>query len=368
MVAHNFDMEEVMEIEHTFGRSSKKPTDENAPKRNLSAFFLWANDLRPEVMKKYPGSSMAVVGKELAARWRKATASDKAPYEKKASSDSKAYHNKLEKYQKTSNYKKHQMKMLAWKIHVTKKPFRKDENAPKRNLSAYMLYGNSVRSQIVKENPDLKVTEVMAEQSAMFKALGDSDRKHWNEKAAADRKRYETKVARYMKTSDYQKYAEERDAYKAEMKEKRNKLMGIKKKKKRARSETKNKGPKSPSKKKAKKKSSKRRSSRKSRTPKSSKSRSVSRKSSRRPGRRRKAKSPKSPKRRSRKRRAEKRKSKAPKAKKRSKSRSTSRSKSRSGSRSKSRSTSRSRSAPKSKSRSRKASRRKSRKSKKATE
>merc|ERR1719384_2229338 len=221
-------------------------------------------------MKKHEGASMAVVGKEIANLWKKASSSEKAPLEKKAAAEKKSYHAKMEKYQKTGNYKKHQMRMLAWKIHETKKPFRKDENAPKRSLSAYMLYACSIRAKVVKENPDMKVTEVMKEQSAMWKALGDSDRQKWVDKSAAEKKKYDVKLARYMKTADYQKYVEERDAYKAEMKEKRNKLMGIKK---RARTPTKAKSaPKSPSKKKA-----KRPSSRRSRTPKASKSRSVSR-------------------------------------------------------------------------------------------
>merc|ERR1719273_3062249 len=221
-------------------------------------------------MKKHEGSSMAVVGKEISVLWKKASSSEKAPFEKKAAADKKTYASKMEKYEKSSNYKKYQMTLLAWKIHETKKPFRKDENAPKRSLSAYMLYAGSVRSKIVKENPDMAVTEVMREQSVWWKALGNADRQKWVDKAAAEKKKYDTKLARYMKTADYQKYVTERDAYKAEMKEKRNKLMGIKK---RARTPAKDQSQKkSPSKKKVK---------RRSRTPKASKSKSRSRSTSR---------------------------------------------------------------------------------------
>merc|ERR1719384_1383864 len=130
-------------------------------------------------MKKHEGASMAVVGKEIAKLWKKASSNEKAPFEKKASADKKTYASKMEKYQKTSNYRKHQMRMLAWKIHETKKPFRKDENAPKRSLSAYMLYAGSVRKQVVKENPDMAVTEIMKEQSLMWKALSSSERQKW---------------------------------------------------------------------------------------------------------------------------------------------------------------------------------------------
>merc|ERR1719220_877254 len=268
-------------------------------------------------MEKHDGASMGVIGKALGDLWKKTSAADRAPFESKAAAQKKTYQAKKEKYEKSSNYRKFQMTMLAWKIHETKKPFPRDSNAPKRSLSAYMLYAASVRSKIVKENPDMAVTEVMREQSVWWKSLSEGEQQKWKNKAAEGKKKYEAKVARYMKTADYQSHVQAREAYKAEMLEKRNKLMGIKK---RARTPTKAKGkgePKSPSKKKQ-----KRRSARRSRTPKSSKSRSVSR-------RRRSARSPKDPKKRSRKRRAVKRRSRAPKGSKRSTKRSTSRSTSR---------------------------------------
>ena len=38
---------------------------------------------------------------------------------------------------------------------------KKDPNAPKRPLNAYMLYGNSVRGHIRDEFPDLSMGEVV---------------------------------------------------------------------------------------------------------------------------------------------------------------------------------------------------------------
>merc|ERR1719220_942135 len=270
-------------------------------------------------MKEHEGASIGAIGKALGVMWKKTSAAERAPFESKAAAQKKTYEAKKEKYEKTANYTKFQKTMLAWKIHETKKPFPRDPNAPKRSLSAYMLYAASVRSKIVKENPDMAVTEVMREQSVWWKSLSEGEQQKWKNKAAEGKKKYEAKVARYMKTADYQSHVQARDAYKAEMLEKRNKLMGIKK---RARTPSKAKGkgePKSPSKKKQ-----KRRSARRSRTPKASKSRSVSR--------RRKSRTPKAPKRRSAKKeekksaRRAKRRSRTPKS---SKSRSASRSASR---------------------------------------
>merc|ERR1719469_705929 len=262
-------------------------------------------------MKENEGASLGAIGKLMGQKWKKVSSSDRAPFETKAASQKKTYHAKMEKYQKSANYRKFQMTMLAWKIHETKKPYPRDPNAPKRSTSAYMLYAASVRSKIVEENPDIAVTEVMREQSVWWKSLSEGETQKWKVKAAVGKKKCDAQAARYMKTADYQNHVQAREAYKKEMLVKRNKLMGIKK---RARTPTKAKGePKSPSK----KKRTKRRCLR-SRTPKASKSRSVSR-------RRRSAESPKDPKKRSRKRRAVKRRSKAPKGSKRSTSRSTSR-------------------------------------------
>merc|ERR1719412_1449330 len=93
-----------------------------------------------------------------------------------------------------------------------------------------MIYAASVRKQILKENPDMSSTDVMKEQSLWWNALSGDEQQKWKTKAAAGKKQYDSKMARYMKTSDYQKHVEAREKYKKEMLEKRNKLMGIKKK------------------------------------------------------------------------------------------------------------------------------------------
>merc|ERR1719410_2319804 len=126
-------------------------------------------------MKENEGESVSAIGKKLGEMWKKVSDSERAPFEKKAASEKAAYDKAMEKYMKSANYRKHQMTMLAWKIHETKKPFGKDENAPKRPLSAYMLYAASVRAKIVKENPEMEASEVMKEQSVWWKALSDGE-------------------------------------------------------------------------------------------------------------------------------------------------------------------------------------------------
>merc|ERR1719277_178046 len=124
-------------------------------------------------MKDNEGESVSAIGKKLGEMWKKVSDSERASFEKKAASQKAAYASKLEKYMKSAKYRKHQMNMLAWKIHETKKPFKKDENMPKKAPTAYMLFAASVRAQVVTENPDMSVPDVMRKQADMWKEMDD---------------------------------------------------------------------------------------------------------------------------------------------------------------------------------------------------
>lgn len=52
--------------------SKKAGKDPNAPKRPLSAFFLFSQDERPDIKKKNPSLSVGDIAKEIGSRWKKA--------------------------------------------------------------------------------------------------------------------------------------------------------------------------------------------------------------------------------------------------------------------------------------------------------
>jgi hypothetical protein len=78
-----------------------------------------------------------------------------------------------------------------------KKKTKKDPNAPKRNMSAYFLYSIDARPKVKAENPDATFGDIARIISAQFKALSDSERKIWDEKASADKERYDREMAAY---------------------------------------------------------------------------------------------------------------------------------------------------------------------------
>jgi len=227
------NMEEVMEVESGMDAGTRKPTDMNAPKRPMRAFFQKVNMVRPSITKEHPEWNVEEISWMLGSRWKALPKSEIEGYQAK-----KVFDRKMEKYKMGANYRKYQTEMLAWRIHETKKPFPEDLNAPKRSPFPYMLYAASVRDQIMMENPELTSAEVMNWQSVWWKALSAAQRRPWNEKSAKGMAKYDKQLAKYQKTIDYQEYMRKKAAYKSMMVAKRNELLGIKPPmKKRARNE-----------------------------------------------------------------------------------------------------------------------------------
>ncbi|PRT55667.1 Non-histone chromosomal protein 6 [Wickerhamiella sorbophila] len=74
---------------------------------------------------------------------------------------------------------------------------KKDPNAPKRPMTAYMYYANEKREPTKTEFPDLGFGDVHKKIGERWKALSADDKKPYEEKAAADKKRYEDAKAAY---------------------------------------------------------------------------------------------------------------------------------------------------------------------------
>ncbi|CAL3964137.1 unnamed protein product [Diplocarpon coronariae] len=83
----------------------------------------------------------------------------------------------------------------AAKVKPEKK--KKDPNAPKRGLSAYMFFANEQRENVREENPGITFGQVGKVLGERWKALNDKQRTPYEAKAAQDKKRYEDEKASY---------------------------------------------------------------------------------------------------------------------------------------------------------------------------
>lgn len=68
---------------------------------------------------------------------------------------------------------------------------------PKRPLSAYMIWLNSARDSIKKENPDFKVTEVAKKGGELWRGM--KDKSEWEAKAAEAKDKYEKAMKEFEK-------------------------------------------------------------------------------------------------------------------------------------------------------------------------
>merc|ERR1711982_255690 len=72
-------------------KKQRKKKDPNAPKRPMSAYFLFMNATRPTVRKENPDASIGDVAKILGKMWREIEPEDKAKYDKDAAAAKKKW-------------------------------------------------------------------------------------------------------------------------------------------------------------------------------------------------------------------------------------------------------------------------------------
>jgi len=90
-------------------RKKKKKKDPHAPKRNISAYFFFAERIREEVKEKLgeekgEAPKVTEVMKEIGSRWSCFPEDQKAEFEEKARKDKERYQRQLTEYTKTGQF------------------------------------------------------------------------------------------------------------------------------------------------------------------------------------------------------------------------------------------------------------------------
>lgn len=109
-------------------------------------------------------------------------------WEKKAEQDKSRYQEEMKSYVPSPEFAE---------TGGRQKKQKKDPNAPKRNMSAYFLYSIDSRPKVKADNPDASFGDIARMISANFKALSEEERKEWDDKAVADKERYEKEMTEY---------------------------------------------------------------------------------------------------------------------------------------------------------------------------
>merc|ERR1712126_746629 len=76
---------------------------------------------------------------------------------------------------------------------------KRDPNAPKRPLTAFMYFAREERPKVMKDNPNFSVPEIGKELGARWRKLGDAERAKFDALAAKDKARYQAQMKKYKK-------------------------------------------------------------------------------------------------------------------------------------------------------------------------
>lgn len=159
-----------------------KPTgkpikDPNAPKKPLSAYFLFSQDERLKVKAEYTDYSITDVAKELGRRWATIDPGLKSQYEQRYQAARKVFD------QEMSAYKPQKKK--------------KDPNAPKQPLSAYFIFSTEERLKVKNENPNYSICEVAKELGRRWAEMDPGLKQRFQARAEEGRQKYDVEMAAY---------------------------------------------------------------------------------------------------------------------------------------------------------------------------
>jgi hypothetical protein len=74
---------------------------------------------------------------------------------------------------------------------------KRDPNAPKKGMSAFMLFSNDHRNKIKAENPEATFGEIGRKLGEAWKKLSDKQKAVYTKKAEADKQRYNAEMETY---------------------------------------------------------------------------------------------------------------------------------------------------------------------------
>ncbi|CAJ0575168.1 unnamed protein product, partial [Mesorhabditis spiculigera] len=160
------------------GPKSKPPV-----RGKTSPYGFFVKMCYEEHKKKYPNDKVEVteIAKRCSEKWKTMSEEEKRRFYELAHKDSDRYHAEVAAYAEEDQSRK-------------RKRAKRDPNAPKRPLSAFFLFSQERRPQVVAEHPIAKTL------GGVWGTMGPEDREPYDQRAQNDKRRYELEMAEYNRT------------------------------------------------------------------------------------------------------------------------------------------------------------------------
>jgi hypothetical protein len=171
----------------------RMPKDPNKPKGPKSAYICYANSVREQIQAAdkalvdsgaktaEEAMSMCDIAKQIGVQWNKLSAAEKVPFQKQAAKDKARHALEFEAWVPDKAILKMQKKIRR---------DRKDKQAPRKPMTAYMIYSNTVRSDIMQQNPAMKITEASVVIGEQWGQMSDEEKTPYYERADDARAAY----------------------------------------------------------------------------------------------------------------------------------------------------------------------------------
>jgi hypothetical protein len=124
------------------------------------------------------------IAKQVAAEWKAMTPEERKPWDDIAADDRARF--EMERSTYTG----------PWKI-PSKRKGRKDKNAPKRPMSAFLAYSHTKRAECRAANPDLDNIGISRELAKMWKIVPQEEKQPFIDEEARLRKQYKIEIAEW---------------------------------------------------------------------------------------------------------------------------------------------------------------------------
>ena len=195
-------------------KKAKKFKDANAPKRPLSAFFLFSDVHRAKIKEQNPAFSIFDVSKELGKLWAEMDSNEKAKFKMEATEAKTKYDVEMSAYKTSKRGKTAATALRAAtdggnkKIkapNVSKKVKKvargnkqvKDPNAPKKPANSFFLFSKAHRAVVKEKNPRFGFSEVQKELGNMWDTASPTVKAKFEQEAAEAKAKYEEEKVAY---------------------------------------------------------------------------------------------------------------------------------------------------------------------------
>ncbi|GIY06124.1 transcription factor A, mitochondrial [Caerostris darwini] len=189
-------------IKNNYPVSTKKALDiPLPPKKPLTAYMIFCQDKRKELLQKSPSLNITEQIKILASQWNQLSLPMREPFQERARKCTVLYGEAHKKYfESLSEEQKQKVASLKAEKRESRRLFRikkalKESAVPKSPASAYALFVKSESKEKVIKN----LSEVIKEIADKWKTLPETEKKKWEKTAQDDKHRFSSELEKWKK-------------------------------------------------------------------------------------------------------------------------------------------------------------------------